>query len=96
MRARLRSSLGAAALLLLTGCSALPSGFPLAEPVGVRRARARRPVPIGAAFGDVAPRESVTDELGTYLHVTLAPCVRVAHDVDPATRRRLDRRQLVG
>ncbi|MEO5921443.1 MAG: hypothetical protein ABIQ01_09920, partial [Pseudolysinimonas sp.] len=40
-------------------------------------------VPLGPAFGDVAPRESITDELGTYLHVTISPAAPVFLTVDP-------------
>lgn len=77
-------AIGAAALLLLSGCSALPSGFASPSPSG-SASPSSSAVPIGAAFGDVAPRESVTDELGTYLHVTLAPSSEAAQRVDPDT-----------
>ena len=40
-------------------------------------------MPLGPAFGDVAPRESITDELGTYLHVTISPAAAVYLTVDP-------------
>jgi hypothetical protein len=40
-------------------------------------------VPLGPAFGDVAPRESITDELGTYLHVTISPDSDAYTSVDP-------------
>jgi hypothetical protein len=78
------AAVGTAAVLLLTGCSAFPDGFPTASPSG-SASPSSTAVPIGAAFGDVAPRESVTDDLGTYLHVTLAPSASVATEVDPAT-----------
>jgi hypothetical protein len=82
---RLRTVLaGAATLLLLSGCSAFPVGFASVSPSPSGSASAS-PVPIGAAFGDVAPRESVTDEFGTYLHVTLSPASSAATAVDPAT-----------
>lgn len=77
-------AVGAAGLLLLSGCSAFPAGFPSATPSGSASPSASA-VPIGPAFGDVAPRESVTDESGTYLHVTLAPSADVATTVDPST-----------
>ncbi|CAN5347223.1 hypothetical protein BH09ACT4_BH09ACT4_08830 [soil metagenome] len=70
--------------LLLSGCSAYPYGFPSASPSGSASPSATA-VPLGSPFGDVAPRESVTDELGTYLHVTLSPVAAVATTVDPAT-----------
>lgn len=76
-------AIGTAALVLLSGCSALPAGFPSASPSG-SASPSPDPGPIGAAFGDVAPRESVTDDLGTYLHVTLAPSSPLATEVDPA------------
>jgi hypothetical protein len=75
---------GAATLLLLSGCSAFPNGFPSGSP-SPSGSTSASPVPLGAAFGDVAPRESVTDELGTYLHVTLSPASAAATAVDPAT-----------
>ena len=75
---------GTAALVLLTGCSAFPDGFPTASPSG-SASPSSTSVPIGTAFGDVAPRESVTDDLGTYLHVTLSPESAVATEVDPST-----------
>ena len=53
-------------------------------------------MPLGPAFGDVAPRESVTDELGTYLHVTISPGGRGLPHRRPRHARPLDRRQLVG
>lgn len=81
---RAAGAVGAAAVLLLAGCSALPGGLPSASPSGSGSPSASA-VPIGAAFGDVAPRESVTDDLGTYLHVTLSPAAAVATEVDPAT-----------
>lgn len=75
-------AVGAAATLLLSGCSALPSGFASPSPSSSASATA---APIGSPFGDVAPRESVTDELGTYLHVTLSPDAAAATTVDPQT-----------
>ena len=75
---------GAATLLLLSGCSAFPNGLPSGSPSPSGSSSAT-PVPLGAAFGDVAPRESVTDEFGTYLHVTLSPASAAATAVDPAT-----------
>jgi hypothetical protein len=74
---------GTAALLLLTGCSAFPDGFPTQSPSASASPSATA-VPIGTAFGDVAPRESVTDDLGTYLHVTLSPASPLATEVDPS------------
>jgi hypothetical protein len=68
----------------LTGCSAFPGALSSATPSASASATPDAG-PIGAAFGDVAPRESVTDESGTYLHVTLAPESAVATEVDPAT-----------
>ncbi|MCU1416098.1 MAG: hypothetical protein JWP32_272 [Schumannella sp.] len=81
---RAAAAAGTAALLLLTGCSAFPGGFPTATPSG-SASPSSTAVPIGAVFGDVAARESVTDDLGTYLHVTLSPAAAVATEVDPAT-----------
>lgn len=69
--------------LLLGGCSAFPGAFPSASP-SVSGSPSPS-APIGAPFGDAAPRESVTDDLGTYLHVTLSPTASVANEVDPAT-----------
>jgi hypothetical protein len=86
MRARSATratTLGVAALLLLTGCSSLAS-FPSASPTPSGSASPSAG-PIGPAFGDVSPRESVTDELGTYLHVTISPDADVYRDVDPST-----------
>ena len=40
---------------------------------------------MGPAVGDVVPRESVTDQFGTYLHVTLDPASALATQVNPAT-----------
>jgi hypothetical protein len=82
-------ALGAAALLttaglLLSGCSAFPAGFPSPTASG-SPSPSDTGAPIGAPFGDVAPRESITDELGTYLHVTLSPTAEVATAIDPAT-----------
>jgi len=82
-------AIGAAATVLvsgvlLSGCSALPSGFPSPSPSG-SPSPSDTSAPIGTAFGDVAPRESVTDDFGTYLHVTLAPSSAAATRVDPAT-----------
>lgn len=76
------AAVGAASLLLLTGCSAL-TGFgpsPSPSPSGSSTPSAE---PLGPAFGDVAPRESITDELGTYLHVTISPAAPVYLTVDP-------------
>jgi hypothetical protein len=78
------AAVSTAAMLLLTGCSAFPGGFPTASPSGSASPTSTG-VPIGAAFGDVAPRESLTDDLGTYLHVTLSPTAAVATEVDPST-----------
>lgn len=78
------AAFAAAGLLLLSGCSALLEPFPTSSPSGSASPSASAG-PIGPAFGDVAPRESVTDELGTYLHVTLSPAATVATTVDPAT-----------
>jgi hypothetical protein len=77
-------AVAAATMLALGACSALPAGFPSPSPSGSASPSASA-VPIGPAFGDVAPRESVTDELGTYLHITLAPTSPAATAVDPAT-----------
>jgi hypothetical protein len=78
------ASLLTAAGLLLSGCSAFPAGFP--SPTGSGSpSPSDTSVPIGAPFGDVAPRESITDDEGTYLHVTLSPTAEVATTVDPAT-----------
>jgi len=77
------AALGVASLLLLTGCSL--SGFgPSASPSPSGTASPSS-APLGPAFGDVAPRESVTDELGTYLHVTISPAAAVYTAVDPST-----------
>jgi hypothetical protein len=73
----------ASGLLTLAGCSAFPSGFASPSP-STSASPTSSPVPIGPAFGDVAPRESVTDEIGTYLHITLAPESAAATVVDPA------------
>lgn len=71
------------AVLLLAGCSAFPGAFPSASPSA--SGSPSPTAPIGAPFGDAAPRESVTDDLGTYLHVTLSPTASVATEVDEAT-----------
>jgi hypothetical protein len=71
------------AVVLLSGCSAFPGVFPSASPSA--SGSPSPSAPIGAPFGDAAPRESVTDELGTYLHVTLSPTSSAATVVDPAT-----------
>jgi hypothetical protein len=86
MRARSVASgvaLVGAAALLLGGCSALPAGLISPTPSGSASPSASAG-PIGAAFGDVAPRESITDDRGTYLHVTLSPSSPLATEVDPA------------
>lgn len=72
----------ASGLLALSGCSAFPSGFASPSP-STSASPTSSPGPIGPAFGDVAPRESVTDEVGTYLHITLAPSSAAATEVDP-------------
>ena len=76
------AAVGAVSLLLLTGCSALTGFGPSASPSPSGSATPSD-VPLGPAFGDVAPRESVTDELGTYLHVTISPGAAVYRTVDP-------------
>ncbi len=76
------AAVGAASLLMLTGCSALSGFGPTASPSPSGSA-SPSDVPLGPAFGDVAPRESVTDELGTYLHVTISPAAGVYRSVDP-------------
>lgn len=76
-------AVAAATLLVLSACSVLPSGLRSPSPSGSASPSADA-VPIGTAFGDVAPRESVTDEFGTYLHITLAPSSAAATAVDPA------------
>lgn len=73
----------AVALGVLTGCSAI-SGFGPSGSPSPSDSSSGSPEPLGPAFGDVAPRESITDELGTYLHVTLAPSAP-AQEVDPET-----------
>jgi hypothetical protein len=75
-------AIGAAGLLLLSGCAALPSSSNSPSPSASASASAG---PVGPAVGDVAPRESVTDEFGTYLHVTLDPASALATQVDPET-----------
>lgn len=78
------AAVGVVSLLLLTGCSTL-TGFgpsPSPSPSGSASPSAE---PLGPAFGDVAPRESITDELGTYLHVTISPGAAVYRTVDPDT-----------
>jgi hypothetical protein len=77
------AALGAAGLLLLAGCSAFPDGLASRSP-SVSPSPSGTPVS-GSPFGDVAPREQLTDELGTYLHVTLSPEAAAALAVDPAT-----------
>jgi hypothetical protein len=73
---------GAAALLTVSGCSALPSSSNSPSPSASASASAG---PVGPAVGDVVPRESVTDEFGTYLHVTLDPASALATQINPAT-----------
>jgi hypothetical protein len=78
------AALGAVSVALLTGCSTL-SGFgpsPSPSPSG---SASPSTGPLGPAFGDVAPREAITDELGTYLHVTISPAAAVYGTVDPDT-----------
>lgn len=75
-------AIGAAGLLLLSGCSALPASSNSPSPSSSASPSAG---PVGPAVGDVVPRESVTDELGTYLHVTLDPASALATRVDPQT-----------
>lgn len=75
-------AVGAAGIVLLSGCSALPSASNSPSPSASASSTAG---PVGPAVGDVVPRESVTDELGTYLHVTLDPGSALATQVDPAT-----------
>jgi len=82
MRAR-AVALATASLFLLTGCSL--AGFsPTASPSPSDSASPSAD-PLGTAFGDVAPRESITDDLGTYLHVTISPAAAVYASVDPST-----------
>jgi hypothetical protein len=88
MRAR-GAALGIATALalsgvLLTGCSALYGYGPTASPSPSGSASPSG-APLGPAFGDVSPRESITDDLGTYLHVTLSPDAAAYTTVDPAT-----------
>jgi hypothetical protein len=71
-------------LLLLTGCSTLGAFGPSASP-SPSGSSSPSAEPLGPAFGDVAPRESITDELGTYLHVTISPSAAVYRTVDPDT-----------
>jgi hypothetical protein len=80
----LRGSVAIAAtgLLLLAGCSALPASSNSPSPSASASPSGG---PVGPAVGDVVPRESVTDELGTYLHVTLDPASALATRVDPGT-----------
>ena len=78
------AALGAASVLLLTGCSTLGAFGPSASPSPSGSASPSAE-PLGPAFGDVAPRESITDELGTYLHVTISPGAAVYRTVDPDT-----------
>jgi hypothetical protein len=77
-------AVGAATVLVLSGCSAFPYEFPTPAPSSSVSPSASAG-PIGSPFGDVAPRESVSDELGTYLHVTLSPEAAAATTIDPAT-----------
>ena len=81
---RVAIAIAASALLTLTGCSAFPAGFASPSPSS-SASPSSSPGPIGPAFGDVAPREGVTDEIGTYLHITLAPSSAAATLVDPST-----------
>ncbi len=83
MRAR-AAALGVAAVVLLTGCSALTGFGPTASP-SPSGSSSPSDVPLGPAFGDVAPRESITDDLGTYLHVTISPASAAYTTVDPST-----------
>jgi hypothetical protein len=73
-------AIGAAGLALLSGCAALPSSSNSPSPSASASASAG---PVGPAVGDVVPRESITDELGTYLHVTLDPASALATHIDP-------------
>lgn len=75
-------AVGVAAIVTLAGCSALPAGYRSGSP---SESASPSPAPTGTAFGDVAPREAASDELGDYLHVTLAPESGAATAVDPAT-----------
>jgi hypothetical protein len=77
-------ALGVASVVLLTGCSALSGFGPTASPSPSGSA-SPSDVPLGPAFGDVAPRESITDDLGTYLHVTISPAADAYTSVDPDT-----------
>ena len=81
--------------MLLTGCSSL-SGFGPSPPRRRPDRRSPSAVPLGPAFGDVAPRESITDDLGTYLHVTISPGVRRVPHGRSGHPRPVDQRQLVG
>jgi hypothetical protein len=78
------AALGVAVVVLLTGCSALSQYGPSPSPSPSGSASPSN-VPLGPAFGDVAPRESITDDLGTYLHVTISPAAAAYTSVDPAT-----------
>jgi hypothetical protein len=78
------AAVGVASVLLLTGCSTLGGFGPSASP-SPSGSSSPSAVPLGPAFGDVAPRESITDELGTYLHVTVSPAAAVYRSVDPDT-----------
>ncbi len=78
------AALGVAAVVLLTGCSALSGFGPSASPTPSGTASPSA-VPLGPAFGDVAPRESITDDLGTYLHITISPASDAYTSVDPDT-----------
>ncbi len=83
MRTR-AAALAVAAAVLLSGCSALTGLGPSASPSPSGSASPSGE-PLGPAFGDVAPRESITDDLGTYLHVTLSPESAAYRSVDPST-----------
>jgi len=78
------AALGVVSVVLLSGCSALTGLAPSASPSPSGSA-SPSDVPLGPAFGDVAPRESLTDDLGTYLHVTISPASDAYTSVDPAT-----------
>jgi hypothetical protein len=78
------AAVGVASLVLLSGCSTLSGFGPSASP-SPSGTSSPSAAPLGPAFGDVAPRESVTDELGTYLHVTISPAASIYSSVDPST-----------
>lgn len=84
MRAAAAAAAAASVVLVVSACSALPAGSRSPSPSGSASPSASA-VPIGTPFGDVAPREAVTDELGTYLHVTLSPTSAAALEVDEST-----------